>query len=359
VVVQPEPAATGASPEDQGPVGLAPEPQGIAASHARAGHGPTVSSAGALVHKELSRVAREGKYTLLDMVARGAESVLYRASAGHATFCAKAIRNFLGLAFSTSGARAEDGKLSASYHNKVRHIRNEFAIGSALAEPGDLPVVRLYALRKVRRFGFEMGYDLLMELIEGTDMGNRQLARELSPVTRVDILYQTVRALHFMHHRGYIHLDMKPSNIMVSNQRVKLIDFGVSVTLGHRPHAVTGTAGFLSPEQIVRAPLNEATDLFALGVTFGVIFGGRPLRQSPAELKSKQFRSEAQYHLDNVDQPAALEMPDLAQFPQIAQLISQCTIPRRDKRLGTSAALLTRLEHAATEHGIRLPTARP
>jgi serine/threonine protein kinase len=293
------------------------------------------------------------------MVARGAESVLYRASAGPAVFCAKAIRNFLGLTFSTAGAHTEDGKLDASYHNKVRHLRNEFAVGTALQEPGDIPIVRVYALRKVRRLGLEMGYDLLMELIDGTDMGDRQFARELSPVDRIGILYQTTKALHFMHHRGYVHLDMKPSNIMVTNQRVKLIDFGVSVTLGHRPHAVTGTAGFLSPEQIVRDHLNEATDLFALGVTFGVIFGGRPLRQSPAELKSKQFRSEAQYHLEHVDQPAVMEMPDLADFPGIAHLISQCTVLRRDKRFASSATLLARLEHAAAERGIRLPSARP
>jgi serine/threonine protein kinase len=312
----------------------------------------------ALVHDELTRAARDGKYSLQDMVARGAESVLYRANAGPAILCAKSIRNVLGLAFNTSGNRSEDGKIDASYHNKVRHLRNEFAVGTALQEPGELPIVRIYALRKVRRFGLEMGYDLLMELVEGTDMGNRQFARDLSVVERLGILYQTVQALHFMHHRGYVHLDMKPSNIMVCNQRVKLIDFGVSVTLGHRPHAVTGTAGYLSPEQIVRDHLNEATDLFALGVTFAVIFGGRPLRQSPAELKSKQFRSEAQYHLGNVDQPAVMEMPDLASFPEIAHLLSQCTVLRRDRRIATSAALLARLEHAAAERGIRLPPAR-
>ncbi len=344
--------------------GIPEGPEGGDLQSAREGSAPpagAVAGGGGPVpvHEELARLARESPYVLGEMVARGAESVLYRATAGQAVFCAKAIRNLLGLTFRTAGAETEDGKIEASYQTKVRHLRNEYAVGMALQQPGDIPIVRLYALRKVCRLRLEMGYDLLMELIDGTDMGNRQFVRGLSPAERVRILYQTAQALNFMHRRGYVHLDMKPSNVMVTQQRVKLIDFGVTVTRGHRPLSLAGTAGFLSPEQIVREPLTEATDIFALGVTFGVIFGGRPLRQSVEDLTRKAFRSEAQYHLENVDQPAMVEMPDLAPFPAVARVLADCTVPRRDKRIGTSAALLDRLERAAAEHGIRLPAPRP
>jgi len=313
------------------------------------------SPTGEMVHEEMARVARSGRYTIQDMLARGAESVLYRASGGHVTFCVKAIRNVLGMAIGSASTRSHDGKLDVSYRSKFRHLRNEFQVGQALLDTGDIPVVRIYALRKVRRFGVEMGYDLLMEHLEGADMGDRHLARSLSVVDKIGIFHQTVRALDYMHQHCYIHLDMKPSNIMVTHGRARLIDFGVSVSLGHRPRAVTGTAGYLSPEQIVRDYLNEATDIFALGVTFAVIFGGKPMRQSPADLKSRQFRSEARYHLESVEHPSMTDIPELQEFPEIAHVISQCTVPRRDRRIPNTSQLITRLERAAAEYGIRLP----
>lgn len=310
---------------------------------------------GEMVHEEMARVAKSGRYTIQEMIARGAESVLYRANGGHVTFCVKAIRNVLGMAIGSASTRCHDGKLDVSYRSKVRHLRNEFEVGQALLDTGDLPVVRIYALRKVRRFGVEMGYDLLMELVEGADMGDRHLARSLSVVDKIGVFHQTIRALDYMHQHCYIHLDMKPSNIMVTRGRARLIDFGVSVNLGHRPRAVTGTAGYLSPEQIVRDYLNEATDIFALGVTFAVIFGGKPMRQNPDDLKSRQFRSEARYHLENVEHPSVTDIPELQEFPEIAHVISHCTVPRRDKRIPNTGQLITRLERAAAEYGIRLP----
>lgn len=186
-------------------------------------------------------------------------------------------------------------------------------------------------------------------------MSDRAFTRTLSVADKVGIFQQTVKALGFMHHRRYIHLDMKPSNIMVTQGRVKLIDFGVSVTLGHQPRTITGTAGFLSPEQIVRDSLTEATDIFALGVTFAVIFGGKQLRQTGDELKSRAFRSEARYHLASLDQPTIVDIPELAAFPELAQLIGQCTVPRLGKRIANTATLLSRLERTAEAYGIRLP----
>jgi serine/threonine protein kinase len=326
----------------------------VARAAAGAAAGPGTSH---LVREELARAAQSGSYTIQNMLARGAESVLYRASAGPATFCAKAIRNFLGLTIGHAATRQHQSKLSdVSYRNKVRHLRNEFAVGGALQDETDTPIVRVYALRKVRRFGLEMGYDLLLEHIEGADMSERSFTRTLSVTDKIGIFHQTVKALGFMHHRLYIHLDMKPSNIMVTQGRVKLIDFGVSVTLGHQPRTITGTAGYLSPEQIVRDPLTEATDIFALGVTFAVIFGGKQLRQSAEELKSRQFRSEARYHLASVDQPTVTEIPELAEFPELAQLIGQCTVPRLGKRIANTATLLNRLERTAEVYGIHLPS---
>lgn len=304
------------------------------------------------VHDTMAEHARESSYQIGEMVARGAESVLYRTVGNGATFCVKAIRNWLGRTIGEAATRGNEGKLEAAYRSKVRHLRNEFEVGQQLQEPGDIPVVRIYALRKVRRLGIEIGYDLLMELIDGIDLGTKQSSRLFSVAEKVNFLYQTARALDYMHLRSFIHLDMKPSNIMIMNNRVKLIDFGVTVSLGHKPRSVTGTAGYLSPEQIARDYLNQATDLFALGVTYSVIFGGSMLRQDQNDLKRQEFRTNAQYMLENDDAPVVRAIPELKDLPEIADLLRNCTIPRRDKRLGNAGELADAIRRAAETAGI-------
>jgi serine/threonine protein kinase len=162
-----------------------------------------------------------------------------------------------------------------------------------------------------------------------------------------------------MHQRSFIHLDMKPSNIMVVDGRVKLIDFGVTVSLGHKPRSVTGTVGYLSPEQIARDYLNQATDMFALGVTFAVVFGANPLRQDANELKSREFRGNARFLLENDDAAMVRAIPELRDFPEIADLLARCTIPRRDKRVGDAGEFAEQVRRAAETAGITVHDLRP
>lgn len=308
-----------------------------------------------LIREEMRRLAYSGRYELRDVVAKGAESVLYRAVAGPAVFCVKAIRGGMARIFGMGPPRHSEGKVRVPYRTKVRHILNEFEVGTALQQRDrHPPLVRIYALRKVRWCGVQVGYDLLMELFEGTDMSDRKFLRTLSRVDKLRVLYHTAQALQFMHRHCYVHMDMKPSNIMVVDGSVKLIDFGVTANIGHVSHAVTGTSGFLSPEQIAREAVNEATDMFSLGVTFGVIFGGRPLHQSQAELRSKQFRKEAAYHLAGVTQPMITDIPELVSLPEVSELLSECTIPKREKRLANGEALLTRLRQIAADRDLPL-----
>lgn len=309
-----------------------------------------------MIHDELFRIARTQPYSIRTMLARGAESVLYRASSGPAVFCVKAIRNCLGRTIGPAETRGSEGLLCTAYRTKARHLRNEYAVGTALAQHGEAAasLVRIYALRKVRRLGLEMGYDLLMELLEGKDMGDKTFARSLTIAERVAILHAAAKALRFMHQHGYVHMDMKPSNLVVSGRTMKLIDFGVTAPIGTMPRAVAGTAGYLSPEQAVRARLDEGIDIFALGITFAVIFGGHPLRQTAEGITTPEFRKEAKYNLESVDQPMVTDLPDLEAYPDLAHVIAQCTIPRRDKRIRNTDMLINRLEHIAATCGFPL-----
>ena len=284
---------------------------------------------------------------------RGAESVLYRSVCGSFTFCAKAIRNNWNKLLGSVGKTSE--KLdNVAYHTKVRHLQNEFAISQMLNEDGQMPIVRIYALRKVTKFGIELGYDLLMEYLTGHDLGDKVLNKVLPLEDKIRVMYQAIQALAFLHKKKIIHLDIKPSNFMLVNGKIKLIDFGVSVTSGYQSKAITGTGGYLSPEQICKDTIDERTDIFALGIAFGVFMGGQPLSQPQDELLTHQARNEARMHMNQSDIPALGSVPGLEEMPLISEAIRSCTIMRRDKRMPSCNALLAKFREAAETYGIIL-----
>ncbi|MBT4821175.1 MAG: serine/threonine protein kinase, partial [Lentisphaerae bacterium] len=295
-------------------------------------------------------------YKITERIARGAESVLYLASGNHgAQYCVKAIRTVIGRLTSSGVTKKEEGKLKVSYAAKVRHIKNEFEVGQKLQQGhGTLPVVRMFELRKVKPWMVELGYDLLMEYIDGHDLSEKGIQKSLSLEQKIDYFFQTALALRFMHHMGYVHLDMKPSNVMVSDGTVKLIDFGVTAPIGWKPQSIVGTAGYLSPEQLVCKYVDEATDIFALGVTFAVIFGGRPLLQAQDALRERSTRMEAKFHLENSMDPLVTEIPEVQDIPMLLELIRRCTIPRRENRIRNANTVINSLVRIGKDLGIDL-----
>jgi eukaryotic-like serine/threonine-protein kinase len=118
---------------------------------------------------------------------------------------------------------------------------------------------------------------LVQELIEG--MGLNFLIETTSPALkgkRIAILVQLAEALGFLHKSGYLHRDICPRNVMVTNEgQVKLIDFGLAIPYTPefcRPGNRTGTPDYLAPELIKRVTTDHRVDLFALGVTAYELF---------------------------------------------------------------------------------------
>ena len=301
----------------------------------------------------MKNAAANDPYEIKEVMARGAEAVLYRSVCGSFTFCAKSVRNNWNKLLGSAGKTSE--KLdNVAYRTKTRHIQNEFAISQMLNEDGHMPIVRIYALRKVTRFGIELGYDLLMEYLSGHDLGDKVLNKVLPLEDKIRVMYQAIQALAFVHKKKIIHLDIKPSNFMLVNGKIKLIDFGVSVTSGYQSKAITGTGGYLSPEQICKDTIDERTDIFALGIAFGVFMGGQPLTQPQDELLTHSAREEARMHMNQSDIPALTSVPGLQEMPLIAEAIRNCTIMRRDKRMPSCNALLAKFREAAETYGIVL-----
>jgi serine/threonine protein kinase len=113
---------------------------------------------------------------------------------------------------------------------------------------------------------------IVMELIEG--MGLNFLVETRSPSlkgNRINFLCQIASGLEYLHGQKYLHRDICPRNVMVTNEgTVKIIDFGLTVPYAPafcKPGNRTGTPNYLAPELIKRTTTDHRVDLFALGVT--------------------------------------------------------------------------------------------
>jgi serine/threonine protein kinase len=151
---------------------------------------------------------------------------------------------------------------------------------------------------------------LIMELIEG--MGLNFLIETKSQQLngkRIPLLIQLTEALEYTHKEGYLHRDICPRNVMVTQDGVvKLIDFGLAVPDlpdFRRPGNRTGTPNYLAPELIKRISTDQRVDLFALGVTAYETFTG----QLPWE-KSRSMET-LQSHLNNPGKDPRDIAPDM------------------------------------------------
>lgn len=130
--------------------------------------------------------------------------------------------------------------------------------------------------------GFEQDmFYMALELIDGTGLQAHARPPGLLPKLQViEIIYNVCYALDYIHGKGYMHLDIKPSNIMLTQKgEVKLMDFGISRLMQERPQPEEGLAGsiyYLAPEQThPGTQLNHQTDLYSLGAVFYELLSGR------------------------------------------------------------------------------------
>nr|BFD92024.1 hypothetical protein KitaXyl93_33840 [Kitasatospora sp. Xyl93] len=123
---------------------------------------------------------------------------------------------------------------------------------------------------------FDSGVDqgtpfIVMELVSGRSLAALLAEQRTLPVERaVGIAAAVCEALSVAHAAGLVHRDIKPGNIMITDDGgVKVVDFGIaragSSSNLTQTASVLGTAAYLSPEQATASALDGRTDLYAVG----------------------------------------------------------------------------------------------
>lgn len=163
----------------------------------------------------------------------------------------------------------------AARHQATVRFRREAEISAQLNHPN---LVTIFDVGVEE----DLGPFLAMEFVEGKSLGRHIKDRDLDSETSARVLIQAMRALRAAHRRAIVHRDVKPDNILLSEEgRAKLMDFGIARTMGHMT---------LSPERSLE-PLLPETDgsayaqTLALRLTATGDFLGSPAYAPPEILR--------------------------------------------------------------------------
>ncbi|HWH32295.1 MAG TPA: Stk1 family PASTA domain-containing Ser/Thr kinase [Egibacteraceae bacterium] len=139
---------------------------------------------------------------------------------------------------------------------------------------------------------------IVMEYVSGRSLKEVLAAGGVMPQRAAEVAGEAALALHYAHERNLVHRDVKPGNIMVSDEgAVKVTDFGIARAVGAesvtQTAAVFGTAAYVSPEQAQGEEVDRRTDVYALGcVLYEMLTGRQPFAADSAVALAYKHVSE-------------------------------------------------------------------
>lgn len=160
---------------------------------------------------------------------------------------------------------------------------------------------------KALHFGVHEGsFFIAAEFVDGHSL--RETTRSMNPAQMIPLFIQALEGLEAIHSLKLWHLDIKSSNVLVTGEgKVKIIDFGMAVVEGGlKPHGISGTPVYMSPEMILGKALDSRADLYSMGALFYYCVAGiYPFR------KRERAGEDAEQLRKIVTAEAAPEKPSL------------------------------------------------
>ena len=237
----------------------------------------------------------------------------------------------------------------ADDRERLQRFEQEAQAAAALNHPNIL---------SVHQMGTYQGEPYLVsELLEGVTLREQMRRAPIPQRKAVDYGIQIARGLAAAHEKGIVHRDLKPENLFVQkNGHVKILDFGLAKLLSVSPNfiegnndegLVMGTAGYMSPEQVLGQTVDHRSDIFAFGaVFFEMLTGQRAFKKATVAETMNAILTE--------------DPSDTAQLasnvpPALQRIVRRCLEKNREQRFQSASDLAFALE-ALSDSGVAATT---
>ena len=227
-----------------------------------------------------------------------------------------------------------------------RGFELEFAVLARLHHPNLVGVERYATSSEGQRY-------LVAERVHGMDL--RRAAKEFPPDTLLRLAHDILLGLDHLHRHGYVHQDVKPSNVLVAGAGVdgaelkaKVADLGAATLRGTDPRGIiAGTLPYLAPERLTGAPADIRSDLWALGMSlFRCATGQLPTRSRSATEIMELLRSRPLPAVRDLRPDAPVELE---------HLVRKLLAVDPGSRYRDAAAALDDLDRMLTSMGLEIP----
>jgi serine/threonine protein kinase len=215
-----------------------------------------------------------GKYVITEILGRGGYSNVYRGT--HASLNMPVAIKML------NHDMAMDPDFSEKFRNEAKTI----------ARLNHENIIKVYDIEELYRTIF-----IIMEYLEGVPLDYvLEKMERLPPRRALDILLQVCAGLAYAHEHSIVHQDIKPGNIFIQpDYRAKIVDFGLAVCPGTVDDLCwPGSVQYAPPEKIQGDPVDERSDIYALGITtYEMVTGQRPfVGNDPTEVMSHHVNQD-------------------------------------------------------------------
>ncbi len=224
--------------------------------------------------------------------------------------------------------------VSTGFGNLIHeiHVLNSLLAVSSLPLP---PVITHYSALPLAN---HQTATVLITKNCGSDL--RVILRQQSPINKPKIIQRIAAALYELHHAGWLHNDIKPSNILCNEDNfITLCDFALSCPIHNDAAAPMGTPAYLAPERWHGQPATVQTDIYAFGVLmYDILVGQRPYQMDTAQAEKSTTHAWAVQHC----QAPIPKLP--AEYTHWQHLIEGCLAKHKNNRCRDMLAVMAAID---------------